>query len=381
MITLLKKYPKLASMLPYVSLGQFPTPVDRLERLGQAIGVKHLYIKRDDISGRTFGGNKVRKLEFLLGNALRYKARTVLTFGGAGSNHALATAIYAKQVGLRSISILVNQPNAYYVHRNLLLSHYYGAELHLVPTELSSPMTGPLITLTKKYQLLRHNLRNGKQPHVITTGGSSPVGVIGFVNAALELEEQVDNGVIPEPDYVYVAAGTMGTAAGLILGLKDTRLKSKVILVRVTGEKWVNVKAMLRLIHQTNALLSSAAPAFPRYSLSEEEISIRHGFYGQQYALFTQEGMAAVKLVMDKEEIKLDGTYTGKAFATILRDSKDEGLKDKVVLFWNTLNSRDFTPLLKKIDYHSLPKGFHRYFEEDVQPLDKKISGYPDIVT
>jgi D-cysteine desulfhydrase len=374
MNALLKKYPQLASKLPHVSLGEFPTPVERLERLGRAIGIKHLYIKRDDISGRPFGGNKVRKLEFLLGDALSRGVSSVLTFGGAGSNHALATAIYAQQVGLRSISILINQPNAYYVRHNLLLSHYYGAELHLIPVELTSPLVRPLLYMTKTYQSLRQRLKTGNVPLIIPVGGSSPVGVIGFVSAALELEEQVDNGVMPEPDYIYVAAGTMGTAAGLTLGLKATGLKSKVVSVRVTGEKLVNVTAMLELIGRTNSLLNSLDSSFPKYHLSEEDINIRSEFYGRQYALFTPEGMEAVELVSSKERVKLDGTYTGKAFAAILQDAKSRGLRDRVVLFWNTLNSRGLADVLKGVDYRNLPRGFHWYFEEAVQPLDRGAS-------
>ena len=100
----------MGDKLPYVSLGEFPTTVEKLDRLGGGIGIEHLYIKRDDLSGKVYGGNKIRRLEFLLGHALRAKVKEVLTFGYAGSNHALATAIYAQQVGLKSISMLMPQP-------------------------------------------------------------------------------------------------------------------------------------------------------------------------------------------------------------------------------------------------------------------------------
>ena len=120
----------LEDRIPYVSLAELPTPVQKLDALGEEIGLDHLYIKRDDLAGKIYGGNKIRKLDFILGNVLRTKAKEVLTFGFAGSNHALATAIYAQQVGLRSISMLMPQYNADYVRRNLLMSHYCGAELH-----------------------------------------------------------------------------------------------------------------------------------------------------------------------------------------------------------------------------------------------------------
>ena len=131
MIPLFEHYHLLAHKLPYVSLGEFPTPVQKLNQLGRQLGLDNLFIKRDDLSGKVYGGNKIRKLEFLLGDALRIGAKEVLTFGSAGSNHALATAIYARQLGLKSISMLVPQPNAHYVRRNLLMSYHCGAELHL----------------------------------------------------------------------------------------------------------------------------------------------------------------------------------------------------------------------------------------------------------
>ena len=371
MTSLFKHYPLLREKLPYVALGEFPTPVQKLDRLGGEVGMSQLYIKRDDLSGKIYGGNKPRKLEFLLGNALRSNAKEVIAFGGVGSNHALATAIYAPQCGLKSISMLMPQPNAHYVRRNLLMSRYCGAELHLCGAELESKRNMPLVFLATTCQLLRHKLRSGRFPQRIPPGGSSSLGVIGFVNAAFELKEQIVSGEMPEPQFVYVACGTMGTAAGLMLGLRAANLKSGVISVRVTNDKFVNAKGMIKLIDKTNTLLCSLDSSFPRIELSEEDMDIRHNYFGQQYALFTKEGMEAVVRMKKSEDIKLDGTYTGKAFAAVIDDAKNENLRDKVVLFWNTLNSRDFSDVISTMDYHSLPRDFHRYFEEEVQPLDR----------
>ena len=130
MIPLFERYPGMKDKLDHVPLGSFPTPVESLERLGREIGVNDLYVKRDDLSGEAYAGNKVRKLEFVLARVLAKGAKEVLTFGYAGSNHATATAVYAEQLGLRSISMLLPQPNADYVRRNLLLSYRCNAELH-----------------------------------------------------------------------------------------------------------------------------------------------------------------------------------------------------------------------------------------------------------
>jgi 1-aminocyclopropane-1-carboxylate deaminase/D-cysteine desulfhydrase-like pyridoxal-dependent ACC family enzyme len=370
-IPLFEQYPLLQEKLAYVPLGEFPTRVQKLERLGAELGINQLYVKRDDLSGKLYGGNKPRKLEFILGNALRSKAKEVMTFGGAGSNHALATAIYARQVGLNSISMLMPQPNARYVRRNLLMSQYCGAELHLCGTGLESVRNMPLVYTAATYQLLRHRLKKGRLPYFIHPGGSSLLGVVGFVNAALELRGQIASGEMPEPEYIYVACGTMGTAAGLTLGLRAAKLGGRVVSVRICGEKFVNTRAMITLINKTNFLLCSLDTSFPRFEFCETDVDIRHDYAGKRYALFTDEGMEAVSLMKEREGIKLDGTYTGKTLAALKHDAKNGSLRRKAVLFWNTLNSRDFSDPISGLDYHDLPRPFHRYFEEEVQPLDR----------
>ncbi|MGA1871443.1 MAG: 1-aminocyclopropane-1-carboxylate deaminase/D-cysteine desulfhydrase [bacterium] len=365
MIPLFEHYRRCAETLPHVSLGIFPTPIMKATHLGAAIGVDSLYIKRDDVSGKIYGGNKVRKLEFLLGQALGIGAREVITFGYAGSNHALATAIYARQVGLQSISVLLPQPNAHYVRHNLLLGHYFGAELH----QYRTLMYGAVGSV---YQLLRHKRRYGDFPYIIPPGGSSPMGIIGFVNAALELKEQVACGKLPEPDYIYAALGTMGTALGLTLGLKAAGLKTRVIGVRVVDAKFTRPKKMARLFYQTNSLLHAHDSSFPLYEFSDKDLEIRHGFMGSRYALFTEEGMRAAECMKTQEGISLEGTYTAKALSALIDDATKKALRDKVVLFWNTYNSRNLSYAIEEVDYHDLPRSFHHYFEEEVQSLDRK---------
>jgi len=372
MIPLFEQYPLLRERLPYLPLGEFPTPVQKLERLGVELDIGHLYMKRDDLSGKVYGGNKPRKLEFILGSALRSGAREVIALGGAGANHALATAIYAQKVGLKSISMLMPQPNAHYVRRNLLMSYHCGAELHSCGAELESARNMPLVYLATIYQLLRCRLKKGAFPKLIPPGGSSPLGVIGFVNAALELKKQITNDEMPEPEYIYIACGTMGTAAGLTLGLRAAKLNSRVVSVRITSEKFVNVRGMIELIDKTDSLLRSLDASFPGFGFSAADIEIRHDYFGKRYALFTKEGMEAVSLMREREGIKLDGTYTGKTLAALIDDAKSGGLRGRAVLFWNTLNSRDFSDAISDVDYHNLPRRFHRYFEEAVQPLDSE---------
>jgi D-cysteine desulfhydrase len=367
MIPIFAQYPSLKEKIPYVPLGDFPTPLMHLKQLGKQIGANHLYLKHDGLSGPYYGGNKIRKLEFLLGDALKKSAKVVLTFGFAGSNHALATAIYAKQLGLKCISILLAQPNAQYVRHNLLLSQVCRAELCLFNDEMAACIP----TIIK---FIWQKLKHGKFPYVIAPGGSSPLGTIGYVNAGFELKEQIASGLMPEPDLLFVPFGTMGTAVGLTIGLKAAGLRTRVVSIRVVDKKYGNKKKFIKLFKKTLALIQSFDPSFPRAEITDDEVDIRHDFFGEQYARFTEQGMAAVDLVAKSEGIMLEGTYTGKAMAALITLFKDHGKREKVTLFWNTYNARNFLDTIKEINYHQLPRSFHRYFEEDVQPLDKHPS-------
>jgi len=193
---------------------------------------------------------------------------------------------------------------------------------------------------------------------------------VGYVNAAFELRDQIARGELPEPDRIYVALGTMGTAVGLMLGLKAAHLKSEVVPVRVVSEQLASMRKLTGLFQKTNSYLCSLDPSFPRFELSESHIDIRSGFLGEGYAYFTVEGMDAVRRMRKTEWVKLEGTYTGKTLAALMDDVQKHDLRGRVVLFWNTYNSRDFSDRISDVDYRQLPPSFHGYFEEAVQPLD-----------
>jgi 1-aminocyclopropane-1-carboxylate deaminase/D-cysteine desulfhydrase-like pyridoxal-dependent ACC family enzyme len=363
-IPLFSAYPGLKDALPYMPLGNLPTPIDRLYELESVLHGGSLYVKRDDLSGHIYGGNKVRKLEFLLGRACASARKAVLTFGCAGSNHALATAIYARQAGLDAISILLPQPNARTVRRNLMAGWHAGADLHHY-------LDGKSAALGTLHQLRRRRLSDGRYPEVIAPGGSSPLGALGFVNAAFELKAQIGVGEMPEPDLIYVASGTMGTVVGLTLGLEAAGLKSRIVAVRVTSPPYTSLEKAHRLFDKTNALLQKADPSFPILTFPEQRFCLRDEFLGERYALYTKDSVQAKKQVNDTEGLNLEGTYTGKAMACLLADAAKGALQDKTVLFWNTYNSQPFDTAMDTLDYHALPEAFHHYFEEDVQPLDQ----------
>ncbi len=363
MIPLFEAYPLLQERLPYVALAELPTPVAQ----AAALDVPGLYVKRDDESGGPYGGNKVRKLGFLLGRAQASGARTVLTFGAAGSNHALATAVYAQQLGLRAISLLAPQHNAHGVRRNLLRGHAAGAVL--------VPCAGRgAVARATRAQFAECLARDGRYPCVIPAGGSSPAGTVGFVNAAFELKEQIAAGALPEPGVIYVASGTMGTCIGLLLGLQAAKLRTRVAAVGVTTAPFSSAGRARQLFHTTNAILHEMDGAFPRFDFPEARFSLREDFLGREYGLFSEAGAEAVRRAK-AAGLKLEGVYTGKAFAALLADAAAGALAGETALFWNTYNGRDLGPKIEGLDYHALPQAFHRYFEEDVQPLDDDAPG------
>ncbi len=370
---LYRAYPDLMETLPRVVLCELPTPVTHLEACGEQLGIS-LCMKRDDLTGTKnhFGGNKPRKLETILADAKRHNVDTVITFGCIGSNHAVATADCAERLGLNCILMLKPQTISRVVRRNLLLMDYFGADIRFSPTHA-------LRDLDVANIFLHQRLDSGAFPYVIPTGAETALGAVGYVNAAFELKEQIDADELSEPDYIYLAAGGYGhptgllgaTIAGLVVGLKAAGLKTKVVGVFTQPEKKKTIeKLLLQQCTETVALLHDADSAFPALRITPTDFIIIDDCVGERYGVYTSEGVAAMKLVKETEGIHLDGTYTGKAFAALIRDARAGKLKAKNVLFWNTFCGNDFKRVLKRRSYEALPYALHAYFEGATQPLD-----------
>jgi 1-aminocyclopropane-1-carboxylate deaminase/D-cysteine desulfhydrase-like pyridoxal-dependent ACC family enzyme len=321
---LLARFPELAASVPWISLGQFPTPVARLARLGQQLGAE-LWVKRDDLSGEVYGGNKVRKLEHLLAEARRRSTQAVVTVGGIGSNHLVATAIYGRQLGLPTRAVVVPQPVTPHVRRVLDQLRVLGVEL--VPC--SSRLAVPLALLRAR--------RGLERPFVIPPGGSSPLGTLGYVAAGLELAAQIHRGEMPPPDDIFVTLGSGGTIVGLRLGLALARLSCRVVGVRVV-ERVLAHRAWLQILSmRTAALLRRiGVPSVGALPL----MTIIHDQYGGQYGRATVAGQAAADLTMETEGLKLDTTYTAKTMAALVACCQSAG-RSRRLLFWHTFNSRD----------------------------------------
>jgi 1-aminocyclopropane-1-carboxylate deaminase/D-cysteine desulfhydrase-like pyridoxal-dependent ACC family enzyme len=354
---LFNHYPDLAEKLPLFPIGSYPTPVQKLEGLCRLLNRDHLYIKRDDLSAVPYGGNKVRKLEFLIGDALSKGATRIITSGAAGSNHALATAIYAKKAGLKATLMLFAQPNALPIRQNLLMDLYSGAELFHDETYEAHRKH---LTEIADYYLSKEKAA----PYIIPAGGTSPLSMIGFVNAAFELRQQIDQGDLPMISRIYTIFGTMGTAAGLLLGMKSAGIKCKLIMVRVVPSSVADMRKFTTLYNEGNRFIHDLEHSFPILPFSPDDTQLTEQYLGAGYGIFTEKSRHAVREAEAADGIHLDGTYTGKAFAAMIDDARKT---DEAFLFWHTKNSHPFPPETLALDYHMLPEPFHRYFEEPVQ--------------
>jgi len=318
--SLFRRFPALAGRVPHIPLATLHTPVEQL-----ALGDAALWVKRDDRSGKAYGGNKVRKLEFLLGEARQREARRLVTAGAAGSHHCLATTIYGTRLGFDVTLVLFPQPPTPHVREVLRAVAARGVEIRAVRRMEMVPVG-----------LLRERLRyRTARCVVIPPGGSSPAGTLGYVSAGLELADQVGAGEMPAPDVVHVAAGTMGTAVGIAIGLEMAGLASRVHAVRVVGRLVANPRALRGLVRRTLRRLAGAGIGVPDPRAVLARIDLSGAFLGGGYGEATAAGEAAIRSA-GAAGLVLDPTYTGKVAAAALAAARSE--PRLVHLYWHTLS-------------------------------------------
>jgi 1-aminocyclopropane-1-carboxylate deaminase/D-cysteine desulfhydrase-like pyridoxal-dependent ACC family enzyme len=363
-IPLFRRYPRLRDALPWASLGEWPTPVERMHRLEEAHGLPALYVKRDDLSSPHYGGNKVRKLEFVLAEVAQKSCGGVMTMGAAGSNHVLATTIHGRRLGLSTTALLFDQPCAEYVRRNLLLDYCNGARLVWARSI-------PMIPLAYVRERIAARARD-ERLYWLGPGGSSPRGCLGYVNAGLEIAQQVEEGLLPEPDYVVTAMGTHGTAAGLWLGLRLSGLRSRLVGVAVVETAYCNAALWARLVNRTASLLAQLDPGISAPRARPSDLAYIDSELGRGYAHLTEADVRAVREARELEGLLIEGTYTGKALAAVLELGKGLGRRESV-LFLDTYNSADLSRQVSRVDYRLLPEPFHGFFETPCRALEYEM--------
>ncbi len=302
-----------------MSNGHYPTPVERLEPLSSA--TTSLWVKRDDLTHPLYGGNKVRKLAALLEEAKRSGATRVVTIGGVGSHHVLATGVFGKLLGLAVEALCLRQPCTPHVLETARACLGQGVRLQPASSYSDAARRMAAIVAAGAYPL--------------PAGGSSRLGTLGMVAAAHELAEQIRAGAMPEPDLLVVPLGSGGTVAGLVAGLAQCRLRTRVLGITVSEPQ--------RLFeHKARALAQELVDERLRPGLSRR-LELDRSYLGGGYGHATPEGERAVHRAAGVG-LLLDQTYTAKAFAAAL-DRVARG-KERHVLFWHTLSSAPLGPLL-----------------------------------
>ncbi|MEU2159015.1 pyridoxal-phosphate dependent enzyme [Streptomyces sp. NPDC019396] len=328
-----QRYPQLAASLPHVPLGDGPTPVRELTGLARGVT---LWCKDESGYGSGgWGGNKVRKLEWILPDVRRRGARTILTVGGLGTNWGLATALYARGQGLDTALALIDQPVDDHVREQLRRLRRSGATLHFTHTKARTVAAAPWL-------FLRH-ARGGRMPYFLPAGGSAPVGTLGYTEAAFELAAQVAAGDLPEPSHVVTAVGSGGTAAGLALGLRLAGLeRTRVVGVVVNDTLRLDAPAIAALARRTGRLLRERGADLPAPGITPDDVTMVRDWLGPGYGHSTPEALAALRLAAERESrLGLEPVYTAKALAALISMAEEGRLGSGPVLFLQTHGPRD----------------------------------------
>ncbi|MEE3328927.1 MAG: D-cysteine desulfhydrase family protein [Myxococcota bacterium] len=312
---------------PRTPLAHLPTPLEKASGLTRMLGGPEIWLKRDDCTGLALGGNKTRKLEFLMGEAVATGADSVLTFGALQSNHARQTAAAAGRLGLTCHLILVSEmgprEDDWYQSGNLLLDELLGAHVHPVRSEEEAAK--------QAVALLEEAREKNQSLYVIPVGGSNSVGELGYVNCVLELEEQLESESL-KPSVLFHASSSLGTHSGLALGLHalSSTMRPKGIIV---ADSSTPAEQLAEIQEHTNALaekLELEGPITDPDQLDGRQL-------GEGYGVVTEAALEAISLVARSEGLLLDPVYTGKAMAGLIEAIRSgEVSSDEKVLFLHT---------------------------------------------
>ena len=308
--------------IPRESLAFLPTPLHRLKHLGDSIGLDELWIKRDDLTGHSFGGNKTRKMEFVLGDARAIKADTIVTVGGLQSNHCRQTAVACAKAGFRCILLLAGEEPETYTG-NLLLNSMLGAEIKFFPDD-------HLLTMHSRLDEVLETLKDfGLNPYAVPAGATMPVGVISYAVAMEELYLQTQKeGFTPEK--IIVATGTAGTLAGLIVGAQMLDIDVDITGVSVLHDA---EEATLQVKNQISRIIDK----YPEVDDFKPKIKIDDTFLEPGYGIMTDGVRTAIDTFAKMDGIFLDPVYTGKAGLALMRMAINGDIKsNQHTVFWHT---------------------------------------------
>jgi 1-aminocyclopropane-1-carboxylate deaminase len=317
---------------PKKSLGFFPTPLHKLEKLSADLGV-NLYLKRDDMTGvSVFGGNKIRKLEYLLGDAMAKGCDTVFTFGATQSNHAMQTVTACRRYGLTPILYLVAivEPSVKDLRANMLLDKVLGAEIHIVSMEGRTEEEADELSVELAKEHAKRLEAKGHKCYMVPMGGASPVGSSGFAAGYVELSRQLLE-LNTKADFIFHSTGTGGTLAGLAAGRKLISSDTSIISINVSPKPPEHYGKIAKLATDTLAYLGSDK------IVTEKELQFDLGYYAPGYEIPNKPSADAIKYLARSEGILLDPVYTGKGFAGMLDYIRTGKIpQGSNVVFWHT---------------------------------------------
>ncbi len=310
----------LTDRLPRVNLGFFPTPVEELPRLSKALGGPRIFVKRDDQTGLAGGGNKTRKLEFSVAEALKRGCDTLITLGGVQSNHCRQTAAAAAKLGLRCVLVLRGTPPAEW-NGNLLLDRIVGAEVVFSGARTREDVAAEVVEREKSA---------GRKPFLIPVGASDEYGSVGYVAAIEELAGQLRATGLA-PDRVVFASSSFGTQAGMVAGAKAIGFKPQIAAIAIDSPSRELREGVAELAAKVAARLGLGL------KFSPGEIVGYDGYLGGGYAVMGGPEKEAIELAGGTEGLLLDPVYTGRAMAGLVDlVRKGEFRKDETLLFWHT---------------------------------------------
>ncbi len=303
-------------------LGFFPTPLHKLSNLSKKYPDYSIYIKRDDQTGLASGGNKTRKLEYLIQQALENKCDAVVTAGAQQSNHCRQTAAACAQVGLECHIIVKGcEPEVY--QGNLLLSQLLGAKIHFT-NDFAKDID---------FEAYISHFDKGKKVYVVPIGGSNITGALGYVDAVGELKQQLSEQNI-QLDYMFIASSSGGTQAGIMLGMQLHDLDFELIPIKIdkdNGEQCTLTQDVLSIVQEGQKILQLDK----KFTLAD--IPINRNYNQKDYGIMTDNEISSINELALTEGILLDPVYTGRAFYGLLDCLKNNKLKpNSNVLFWHT---------------------------------------------
>ena len=292
---------------PRIFLAHLPTPLERLDRLSKELGGPEIWIKRDDCTGLSTGGNKTRKLEFLMAEALAQGADTIITQGATQSNHARQTAAFADKLGLACHILLEDRTGSndanYNLNGNVLLDHLHGAT--------TSKRAGGM-DMAAEMEVLASRLQGeGRKTYIIPGGGSNPTGALGYVNCAFELVSQAnDRGLVI--DHVVTATGSAGTQAGLVTGLKALNSGIPLLGIGVRAPKEKQEENVFALAQRTAEKLGCPGV------VARGDVVADSSYVGAGYGIPREDTLEAITMFAQLEGILLDPVYSGKGAAGLI---------------------------------------------------------------